>query len=132
MVEENSADTVFPVDVLALGDIGDQPKTLADQLAAISKHTERRNFRALEKAYDLSGDDEYAEQLSEMQEIAIRQTLMGLAQFRRSYDYWERLVAEYALKNGFSQRQAAGHLGVAVSTINRWAQHPLSSDNQEQ
>jgi hypothetical protein len=128
MVEENSDDTVLPVDVLALADIGDQLKALAEQLAAISKHTNRENFRDLEKAYNETGDEDFGTQLSDEYDTAVRQTLIGLAQFRRSYEYWERLVAEYGLKRGLSQRQAAGYLGVAVSTINRWAQHPLKND----
>lgn len=131
MGEENADDRVRPVEVLTLADIGDQLKALADQLAAISNHSDRRKFRDLEKAWEYRGDDEDRELLDEAHASAIRQTLMGLAQFRRSYDYWERLIAEYALKQGLSQRQAGGYLGVAVSTINRWAQHPLQSESRE-
>ena len=130
MVDENADESLHPVDVLAISDLGAQLKALADQLSAVSKHTERENFRAVEKAWEIVGDEDDAARLEEAYAAAVRQTLMGLAEFRRSYDYWERLIAEYALKQGFTQRQAAGYLGVAVSTINRWAQHPLTSDRQ--
>ena len=130
MAEESTDESVNPVDVLSITDLGDQLSALASQLAVVSKHTNRENFRDVEKAWEIVGNDEDEARLDEAYSAAVRQTLMGLAQFRRSYDYWERLIAEYALKRGFSQRQAAGLLGVAVSTINRWAQHPLTSDRE--
>lgn len=130
MVEENSNETVRPVDVLTLTDISDQLRMLADQLRATSAHSSRDRFRELDKAIEYMGREEDIELANEEFESALRQTLMGLAQFRRSYEYWERLIAEFALKKGLSQRQAAGYLGVAVSTINRWAQHPLPSDER--
>lgn len=130
MAEQNPEDGVRPVDVLSISDLGEQLRSLADQLAAVSKQTEPKKFRDLERAWEIRGDREDGTQLDEAYSSAIRQTLIGLAQFRRSYDYWERLIAEYALNKGFSQRQAAGYLGVAVSTINRWAQHPITSDRE--
>lgn len=130
-LDENPDEPVRPVDVLSIYDIGDQLRALGEQLSAIGKHGESQNFRGLEKAWEITGDEEEARMLEEAYSTALRQTLIGLSQFRRSYDYWERLIAEYALKQGLSQRQAAGLLGVAVSTINRWAQHPLDGDRQQ-
>lgn len=57
---------------------------------------------------------------------AFRSTLRSMRKFRRDYDRWERLAAEYALaRMNYSQREVAQELGVATSTINRWSQHPL-------
>lgn len=130
MAEETPTDEVGSVDVLRISDISDQLRALSDQLTATSAHSARDKFRDLEKLVEFRGDQEDVELLDEAHDTAVRQTLMGLAQFRRSYEYWERLIAEYALKSGLSQRQAAGYLGVAVSTINRWAQHPLNSESR--
>ncbi|QOD93522.1 hypothetical protein [Chryseoglobus sp. 28M-23] len=59
-----------------------------------------------------------------------RSVLRALRTFRREYDRWERLTAEFALtRMGYSQREAAQELGVAASTINRWAQHPLKIED---
>lgn len=62
--------------------------------------------------------------------VAFRDTLNAMRDFRREYDRWERLTAEYALTQmSYSQRDAARELGVAASTINRWAQHPLKVED---
>lgn len=128
MAEQDPDEPLTPVDVLAISDISEQLRVLADQLAGVAKHTEAAKFRSLEKFADLRGDIDDEDNLREAYANAVRQTLIGLGQFRRSYDYWERLIAEFALKRGFSQRYAAAQLGVAVSTINRWAQHPLTNE----
>jgi len=58
---------------------------------------------------------------------AMRETLEGLRKFRRNYDYWERLIAEFALaKMGYTQRDVAKYLGISLTTVNRWAQNPLT------
>jgi transposase len=55
---------------------------------------------------------------------------MGLKSFRKDYADWERLIVEYALtRSGFTQRDVATLLGVGLSTVNRWAQHPLTYED---
>jgi len=130
-MSDDATEPVLPVEVLQLPHIADQLRALADHLQLVSTYTESHKFRDLEVAWEKSGaDPEVDAQLDEAYATAMRQTLLGLAQFRRSYEYWERLIAEYALKSGFTQREAASYLGVAVSTINRWAQHPLTTEDQ--
>ncbi len=59
-------------------------------------------------------------------DATLKQLLRDLAAFRTNYDYWERVAAEFALRyHHFTQRETAQLLNVGVSTINRWAQHPV-------
>lgn len=74
-------------------------------------------------------DDVEQEEFEFKSRDEFRRALVALREFRRQYTYWERVVAEYALaRMEYTQRDAAKYLGVGVSTINRWAQHPLTID----
>lgn len=76
--------------------------------------------------YEAMTDYEVMAENGETQ-AAFRSTLRSMRKFRREYDRWERLTAEYALtRMNYSQREAAKELGVATSTINRWSQSPLT------
>ena len=63
---------------------------------------------------------------------ALRALMVSLRRFRRSYDYWERVTAEFAMKRRhLSQRETAKLLGIGVATTNRWAQEPVGFSDEE-
>jgi len=75
-------------------------------------------------------DEDELEQMDREKRDDFRRALIAMRSFRRDYYYWERVVAEYALtKMGYTQRDAAKALGVGLSTINRWAQHPVQIED---
>jgi hypothetical protein len=115
---------------VSLHEIGAQLSTLGQQLMEIGKHTDNRELRKYINDVHEYGDDEHVEELRIKLAGAIRQTLTGLNGFRREYANWERLTVEYALtQSGLTQRDVARLLGVGLSTVNRWAQHPLTYED---
>lgn len=121
---------------IELRDIGQTLIALGRQLQEVGKITEKPDDEAVLQEvfggrYDEHSPEHFKAELEQQRatQDAMTQTLMGLQAFRRSYEHWERLTVEYALTNlNFTQRRTATLLGVAVSTINRWAQHPLTDD----
>ncbi len=126
---------IYQIEEVSLSDIGQELIALAERLRAAGEQIKGRHlldepgvsYAAADGTpmtqWDV--DEENAQTRS-----AFRSTLKSLRQFRRQYDRWERLTAEYALtRMGYSQRDAAATLGVAASTINRWAQHPLQVED---
>jgi DNA-binding transcriptional regulator YiaG len=112
---------------MTYGEVGLQLSELARQLAAVAAHIDDpKFFRDADEASAL-GSDRDREDVERELETRLQRTLLGMQSFRRNYDYWERAIAEYALKNGMTQRTAARLLGVSTATINRWAQHPVST-----
>lgn len=120
------------IDEIQLSDLGKHFVELGEKLQAVGRLTESQTMPVLD------GKTVYARNVHEdmtMEEVIeweadvrkrVRQTLTGLREFRRGYERWQRLTAEYALTQlGYTQRDTAELLGVAASTINRWAQHPL-------
>jgi Trp operon repressor len=77
------------------------------------------------------GEDEVWEAEARHRSEQLQRTLMGMRSFRRNYDYWERAIAEYALRTGMTQRDAARLLGVSTATINRWNQHPVATEGED-
>lgn len=117
---------VLQVDELGLFEIGQRLIELGEQLKTVGKHTDDPKLREAVRAANEIGDDDLAAETEQRVHESLRRTLTGLREFRRSYDYWERVIAEYMLsKRGFTQRDAAHLLGVSTATINRWAQHPV-------
>lgn len=99
---------------------------LGEQLRAVGQLIDNKRMREKDRLLEQIGDFELQEEIDREAREALRKTLTGLRSFRRDYDYWERIVAEYALtKWNYTQRDTAKLLGVGVSTINRWAQNPL-------
>lgn len=123
-------DPLLAVNEVDLRDIGQSLIELGEQLRKVGQLTEKK---ALLERGVLYGDEfheltpqEVEQEISETH-LAMRHTLTGLRAFRRSYDYWERVIAEFALSRmHYTQRDTAKLLGVGVSTINRWAQNPLA------
>lgn len=107
--------------------IGQRLIDLGELLKTTGQHTENPTLRKHIDEADRTGVDELHEEVDREVAAAIRRTLMGLSQFRRDYADWERITVEYALKR-FTQRDVASMLGVGLSTVNRWAQHPLTYD----
>jgi|GEM_PF-2032910 len=124
---------------IELSDIGQTLIALGEQLREIGNAAYQPTTRKeLEQYYFGGGHSDPTEDVIEgdLAHAAARErmtrTLTGLNAFRRTYSQWERLSVEYALDRlGFTQRRTATLLGVGLSTVNRWAQHPLSADADE-
>lgn len=122
--EDESAE--LQVDEVTFLDVGAHLVQLAEQLKTVGELVDSPRIRQLERDFEEHGLEEIQRLLSEEAKIALNKTLTGLRSFRREYDRWERVVAEYVMaKENYSQRDTAKLLGVGVSTINRWAQNPL-------
>lgn len=114
------------VDELSVFDIGQRLVELGKQLQAVGAYTDDDDLRDVIHQANEIGEDDVFEHVGRRVDGAVRSTLTGLREFRRSYDYWERVITEFALsKRNFTQRDAAQLLGVSTATINRWAQHPV-------
>ena len=117
------------VDDVRLNELSKRLIDLGEQLRLIGSHTAEHKFEGhFEHAAQIDVPEvwaDYEEKISD----AVRRTLAGLGSYRKEYANWERLIVEYALtKQGFTQREVARLLGVGLSTVNRWAQHPLTYD----
>jgi DNA-binding NtrC family response regulator len=122
---------MLAADEVSLAEIGRVMKDMALQLERIADGTETAKMRDINDKNLHVGIDQYdeAEYEGEVSSV-VATTLRSLKSFRRNYDYWERAIAEYALREmKFTQRDTARMLGVGVSTINRWAQNPLEVQN---
>lgn len=106
--------------------------TLAEQLGSVASRAEASDVKRDIQTVNTHSidDDDVNDALNRRTEAVLIRTLSGLKQFRRNYEYWERAITEYALdKHGLSQRDVARYLGVAASTVNRWAQNPLEAQD---
>lgn len=118
------------VDDVQLHELSKRLIDLGEQLRLIGSHTAEHKFDdALEAAERIDVPEVWEDYEGKLSD-AVRRTLAGLGSYRKEYANWERLVVEYALtKQGFTQREVARLLGVGLSTVNRWAQHPLTYDD---
>jgi len=123
-------DSGLQVDEVGRIDLSDKLHELSEQLVRAAELMHNRS-----RAEDLTERHMHGVEPDQFEQVKIdaqdrdefRRALVALRDFRRQYSYWERVTAEYALgKMQFTQRDAAKYLGVGVSTINRWAQHPLT------
>jgi DNA-binding MurR/RpiR family transcriptional regulator len=118
--------TQLEVDEVTFAYVGERLIELGEQLRTVGQYVDSPRIRQLERELQEHGLDEIADELNAENTAALRKTLTGLRSFRREYDRWERIVAEYVMtKRNYTQRDTAQLLGVGVSTINRWAQNPL-------
>ena len=116
------------VDEVEFFDVGKRLGELADQLRTVAKLIDNDDLYEQNAMVYTHGSVTAIDRYEEDTNAALRRTLSGLRAYRRNYSYWERVIAEYALKRGYTQRDTAHLLGVGVSTINRWAQNPLLID----
>jgi hypothetical protein len=135
--DEPDDEAMRAVEGLELRDIGQSFIELGEQLKMIGGLTEKQRFDLQREAYEssLHGFELEQAELDRQDEVrdAMTKTLTGLRMFRGNYDYWERVAAEYALdKLNFTQRRTATLLGVGLSTINRWAQNPVATEENEE
>lgn len=126
------------VEDVYLYEIGQRLIDLGEQLRDIGDHTAGPKMRgAIDAANEAEGNMlnevelEFVRQDLERQiRDAVRRTLTGMGRYRKEYAMWERIVVEYALtKQGFTQREVARLLGVGLSTVNRWAQNPVTYED---
>jgi|APMI01.1.fsa_nt_gi Trp operon repressor len=132
--EPEGEDAILKTDEVELGDLGRKLIDLGERLQKLGTLTEKKQVLERGVIYVKNEHEELTEREVELEiadaRFAMRETLKGLRDFRREYDYWERVVAEFALNRmGYTQRDAALLLGVSVSTINRWAQNPLKIED---
>ncbi|GAB3574601.1 hypothetical protein GCM10027406_04870 [Leifsonia lichenia] len=135
MTESNDRAALDPelqVDEVDRSDLAEKLSQLSEQLqrAAELLYNRTRADSLSERHFHGDEPDDYEQiQLDQKSADEFRRTLTTLRDFRRTYGRWERVIAEFALtKMNYTQRDAAKLLGVGVSTINRWAQHPLRID----
>jgi GrpB-like predicted nucleotidyltransferase (UPF0157 family) len=122
------------IDEVELSDLGRGLVEIAEDLQAAGAQLQGRSLLDANVSYTRHGQDDMTELQIESENArtraAFHDTLKALRNFRREYNRLERLSAEYALTRlGYSQRDAAQTMGVAASTINRWAQHPLQIED---
>lgn len=118
------------VEDIYLHEVGQRLIDLGEQLRVIGQHTENGKLRESIQLRNDVMEDEVTESVDREIRDAVRRTLSGLGSFRKDYSNWERLVVEFALtKYDFTQRDVARMLGVGLSTVNRWAQHPLTYED---
>lgn len=128
-VSEND-DAVYAAEGFRYNDVGMHLRTLSEQLGRIADLIEDKKLaREGQLAYEHGHEEAIAEHEAELDK-RFRQTLAGLGAYRRQYNFWERVIVEFALdKMNYTQRDAAQLLGVGLSTVNRWAQNPLTLDD---
>lgn len=137
--QEPTADegaAVYQIQEVTLSDIGDALVELSARLREAGEKIQGKSIMIesgsisyMRNEFEEMSYEEVSEE-NRKTRAAFRSTLVALRQFRREYERWERLTAEYALDEmNYSQRDAAAALGVAASTINRWAQHPLKIED---
>ena len=119
------------VDQMYTMDVGRQLAELAQRLSAAATHTNSPELRKTVRTITEFGDESHQADLEDDFTEGLRRTLAAMHEFRKSYDYWERVIAEFCLKRGMTQRQVAGLLGVSTATINRWAQHPVTVSDKD-
>jgi predicted transcriptional regulator len=130
--ETDGPESSYQIDEIELSDLGAHFVDLGERLKLVGQLTQEQsvparsgNITYMRNEYEEMTEEEVAEWESDVRK-RVRGTLTGLRDFRRDYERWQRLTAEYVLTRlGYTQREAAELLGVAASTINRWAQHPL-------
>ena len=129
-VDEGERGNARQVDDVSFHEIGQRLIDLGEQLRKIGTHTENSDLR---KALIYGAFDRTMGEVDEEERVldgAIRRTLGELNGFRRDYADWERIIVEFALtKRNMTQRDVARLLGVGLSTVNRWAQHPLTYED---
>ncbi|WP_425839766.1 hypothetical protein [Microbacterium sp. PA5] len=122
---------------VTLNDIATSLSVLGDQLREIGAIAHRPVTKSeIERHYfadqrDIEDDLIESDLEHAQQQERVAKTLSALRTFRRSYYYWERVTVEHALAIGFTQRRTAQLLGVGLSTINRWAQNPVSNEDDD-
>lgn len=118
---------LLQVDELNFYDVGRTIQELAAQLRGVADLIDNGELRRLLDDAMRYGSSAAVEETENLANERFERTLTGLRSFRRNYDYWERVIAEYALtKQEMTQREVARLLGVSTATINRWSQHPLA------
>lgn len=132
---DSSADeTRLQLDEVDRIDIADKLRDLSEQLqrAADLVYNQQRAADLRERYEHGAEPDEYEQvALNAKSSDEFRRALTTLREFRRQYGRWERVIAEFALgRMNYTQRDAAKFLGVGLSTVNRWAQHPLTVDEE--
>lgn len=130
MSDEQQTGAELQITGVGIHDIGQRLIDLGESLVATGAHTDSADLRRHIEDADLVGGEDVYEALDREMQTAIRRTLMGLKSFRKDYADWERLIVEYALtRSNLTQRDVATLLGVGLSTVNRWAQHPLTHED---
>ena len=125
--EPDDDDPILQVDELNFYDVGRTLQELATQLRGVADLIDNGELKRMFSEADEAGAFEATESAEKLANERFERTLTGLRSFRRNFDYWERVIAEYALvKRGMTQREVARLLGVSTATINRWAQHPVA------
>jgi hypothetical protein len=120
---------ILQVDELGFYEVGRTLQELAAQLRGVADLIDNGDLRRMYEVAEKVGAVEAFEDAERESDERFHRTLTGLRSFRRNYDYWERVIAEYALtKQNMTQREVARMLGVSTATINRWAQHPVMID----
>lgn len=110
--------------------IADAYLTIANILENAAARAKTLNVSAHQERGGISGHviRERNEEAWEEAEEAAEVMMKAINSARKTFEYWERVTAEYALEDlGFTQRRTAALLGIGVNTVNRWANHPVET-----
>lgn len=136
--KRNTTSSDAEIEIVSLTDIAFRFEQLGHDLENASKSLRVRPARqhqldAMEaQGVDFSDLPEDGVAFARERAEDLRRALLALGSFRREYSRWERLLTEFALtRENLTQRDAAKLLGVGLSTVNRWAQHPLRVEDKD-
>ena len=136
--KRNTTSSDTEIEIVSLTDIAFRFEQLGRDLDNASKSlrvrpARQRQLDAMEaQGVDFSDLPEDGAAFARERADDLRRALLALGSFRREYSRWERLLTEYALtRQNLTQRDAAKLLGVGLSTVNRWAQHPLQVEGKD-
>ena len=136
--KRNTTSSGAEIETVSLTDIAFRFEQLGHDLENASKSLRVRPARQLQldameaQGVDFSDLPEDGVAFARERAEDLRRALLALGSFRREYSRWERLLTEYALtRENLTQRDAAKLLGVGLSTVNRWAQHPLRVEDKD-
>ena len=136
MTEQAELNSGMPLarEEVTFDQLGTMLEDLAAELQAVANRAKAHDLKGRIEDYESAGGgDDVIDAIIEREIGAvIVRTLSGMKKFRRSYDYHERAIAEWALLNReLTQRDISRYLGIATSTVNRWAQNPLQAQDHQ-
>lgn len=133
---EPEAWEVLQVDEIELRNIGDSFVRIADDLRAAGELIKSAPIKPTgvdpKSGNETIFTEEDVAKWGNDSTYQAEELLTALKKVRRNWAYWERVAAEYAMKElGMTQRRVAAALGVSTATVNKWSQNPVGFNLNE-